>query len=484
MSKSGHLMQGNGGAQPASVLELLTGGSQPTLDAKVRTGIIAEVAASLRTEREFPVEVLRAPSDADRQRVAIRIGQLTGQAIRRRRLSGVDFGEEQQLAAEIARRLLGLGFLDLLLPPARSDVIEIAIDPFGAIWLKRKGVREFELSDLYPDQVEVDTVFANLLGAQLKAASEANPSVNAKLPRTQHNPGGGRIKYLHSVIVPGLGYPSVNIRLFEPAPVQPEQLLEWGMLDEPTLDLLAQLVRGNRRGFICGGTASGKTTLLSMLCNFLPVKYRIVTIEDPQEIWIDNPHVVTLEARPAGAASELKPYLLRDGVDDAMRLTPDYLVVGEVRDGLAAQALFRAMMSDHPGMSTFHAESPELAVERLALLLEADTNTRDQAARKMFASAVDWVLQIGFDHDGQRRVFELVEVGQHLRDGEVQFRRLAQYDGAGRWNHLARPERQRGHSAAVPPFWRDALTLDAAARNKYRPLMERRRAYPRGTAPG
>ena len=51
------------------------------------------------------------------------------------------------------------------------------------------------------------------------------------------------------MLVPGLGYPSVNIRLFEPAPVRPEQLLEWGMLDEPTLDLLAQLVRGNRRGF-------------------------------------------------------------------------------------------------------------------------------------------------------------------------------------------------------------------------------------------
>ncbi len=476
-------MQGNGSAQPASVLELLTGGPQPRLDAKARTEIIAEVAAGLRTDREFPVEMLRAPSDEDRQRAEIRIGQLTGQAIRRRGLSGVDYSEEQQLAAEIARRVLGLGFLDLLLPPARGDVIEIAIDPYGTIWLKRKGVREFEPVDLYPDLVEVDTVFANLLGAQLKAASEANPSVNAKLPRTHHNPGGGRIKYIHSVIAPGLGYPSVNIRLYEPTPVRPEQLLAWGMFDEPTLDLLAQLVRGNRRGFICGGTASGKTTLLSMLCNFLPVKYRIVTIEDPQEIWIDNPHVVTLEARPAGAASELKPYLLRDGVDDAMRLAPDYLVVGEVRDGLAAQALFRAMMSDHPGMSTFHAESPELAVERLALLLEADTSTRERAARKMFASAVDWLLQIGFDHDGQRRVFELVEVGERLHDGEVQFRRLVQYDSAGRWKHLARPERQRGHTAPVPAHWGDVLALDATERDKFRQVMERRRASHGSAAP-
>jgi pilus assembly protein CpaF len=483
MSKSEQLMPGNANTQAGSMLELLTGRPPAGLDAKARVEIIAEVAAILRSDRQFPVEVLRAPSDADRQRAEACIGQLTGQAIRRRGLSGVDYAEEQQLASEIARRLLGLGFLDLLLPPVRGDVAEIAIDPYGTVWLKRKGIREFEPADLCPDLVEVDTVFANLLGAQLKAASEANPSVNAKLPRTRHNPGGGRIKYIHSVIAPGLGYPSVNVRLFEPAPVRPEQLLDWGMLDEPTLDLLAQLVRGNRRGFICGGTASGKTTLLSMLCNFLPARYRIVTIEDPQEIWIDNPHVVTLEARPAGAASELKPYLLRDGVDDAMRLTPDYLVVGEVRDGLAAQALFRAMMSDHPGMSTFHAESPELAVERMALLLEADTNTRERAARKMFASAVDWLLQIGFDQDGRRRVFELVEVGERLRDGDVQFRRLVKYQGNGHWQQLAQPERRRDYVAEVPARWRDILKLDAPERKKYRRVMERRSAIQRGAPP-
>jgi pilus assembly protein CpaF len=322
----------------------------------------------------------------------------------------------------------------------------------------------------------VDTVFANLLGSQLKAASEANPSVNAKLPRSRHNPGGGRIKYLHSVIAPGAGFPSINIRLFEPSPVTPAQLLGWEMLDEPTLDLLARLVRGNQRGFICGGTASGKTTMLSMLCNFLPVMNRIVTIEDPQEIWIDNPHVVTLEARPASAGSELKPYLLRDGVDDAMRLTPDYLVVGEVRDGLAAQALFRAMMSDHPGMSTFHAESPELAVERMALLLEADTNTRDRAARKLFASAVDWLLQIGFDRDGRRRVFELVEIEERPRDGEVQFRRLVQYDGEGQWRQLAQPLRQRGFQATVPERWRDIQAIDLQERHRFQGVLDRRRA--------
>ena len=454
---------------------LFTPATTVSLDAKTVSEIMAEVSAVVRAK--YPVEALRTPSDTQREEIKGEVQKLTAHAIRRRNLSGVAYAEEQKLADDILGRMVGLGFLDRLLPPVRRDISEIAMDPFGVIWIKRKGKRDFEpASDMQPDVVEVDTVFSTLFGQQLKAYSEANPSVNAVLPRTRHNPGGGRIKYIHPVIAQGAGYPSVNIRLFEPEPVKPERLLEWGMLDEAMLDILAGMIRRSMRGFIVGGTSSGKTTLLSMLCNFLPVSYRVMTIEDPQEIWIDNPHVVTLQARPASAGSELKSYLLRDGVDDAMRMTPDYLVVGEVRDGQAAQGLFRAMMSDHPGMSTFHAESPELAVERIALLLEADTGTSNQSARKMFASAVDWLLQIGFDANGRRRVFELVEVQEKLSDGEVQFRRLAKYEGNGKWAQFGRLERKRVHTSNVPSSWRDVLALDAALREGMKPVLDKRRA--------
>ena len=445
------------------------------LDPKTAGEISAEVSGAVRAR--YPVEILRSPSDLQREDIVAEVQRLTAAAVRRRGLSGVSYDEEQKLAGHIAGRLVGLGFLDRLLPPARRDVSEVALDPFGVLWIKRKGKREFEpVPDLQPDIVEVDTVFSALFGQQLKAYSEANPSVNAVLPRTRHNPGGGRIKYIHPVIAQGAGFPSVNIRLFEPEPVKPETLLDWGMLDEPTLDILAGMIRRSMRGFIVGGTSSGKTTLLSMLCNFLPIGFRIMTIEDPQEIWIDNPHVVTLQARPASAGSELKSYLLRDGVDDAMRMTPDYLVVGEVRDGQAAQGLFRAMMSDHPGMSTFHAESPELAVERIALLLEADTGTGQRSARKMFASAVDWLLQIGFDPDGRRRVIELVEISDRLKEGEVQFRRLVTYAGGGKWVQLGEPERKRVHAARVPSTWRDVLLLDAESRAALSAVLDRRKA--------
>ena len=96
-------------------------------------------------------------------------------------------------------------------------------------------------------------------------------------------------------------------------------------------------------------TRTGKTTLLSALCNFLPSIWRIVKIEDPEEIWVDRPTVQTVEARPQAVGTDVRPYTLADGVDDAMRMSPDYLVIGEVRDGIAAMSLFRALMTGHSG---------------------------------------------------------------------------------------------------------------------------------------
>ena len=117
------------------------------------------------------------------------------------------------------------------------------------------------------------------------------------------------------------------------------------------------------------GTATGKTTLLSAV----PAHERIVKIEDPEEIWCSNPNVYTIEARHVAANTNMHSFSVADGVDDAMRMAPDRLVVGEVRQGRAAMALFRAMMSDHSGLTTFHAESPMGMLYRLGIILRADT---------------------------------------------------------------------------------------------------------------
>ena len=177
------------------------------------------------------------------------------------------------------------------------------------------------------------------------------------------------------------------------------------------------------RVLVIGGTASGKTTLLSALCTGVPKEARVVKIEDPEEIWLDHPHVVTLEARPAQVGSSIVPYTLASAVDDAMRMSPKWLIVGEMRRGDAVAALFRAQMSDHPGLSTFHAEGPEAAVMRLNLLLASDVGIRAEAAKEMFAQAVDLIVQVGWV-GGKRAMVGVWEVDKILKGGNVQFRQL------------------------------------------------------------
>ena len=322
--------------------------------------------------REFPVNVLRSPSDGQRQRIQERIDTLVGLAFRRKD-AYASYQTDTALAAELGRRLMGLGFLDLLLPPARTDLSEICVYSSGLVQvMKKNSVRWETVPEIKPDPAEVNRVLDRLLGPQNKSLNEANPTINARLPASPANPGGGRVKALHPVIVPPGRNPAINIRLFEQKPVLPEWILERGMMSAEMMDLLRQAMEQGHRILITGGTRTGKTTLLSALCNFLPAAWRIVKIEDPEEIWIDRETVQTIEARPAATGTEILPYTLANGVDDALRLSPDYLILGEVRDGHSGLSLFRALMTGHAGACTFHADTPREAVRRLTTVLGAD----------------------------------------------------------------------------------------------------------------
>jgi pilus assembly protein CpaF len=263
---------------------------------------------------------------------------------------------------------------------------------------------------------------------------------------------------LHPAIVPGVGknYPSMNIRLFEPKPVPPEQLIEWKVAPEEVVRELVDLVRRRTRVMVIGGTATGKTTLLSALCSGIPKEMRVVKLEDPEEIWVDHPHVVTVEARPVSPGAAITGYNLVDAVNDAMRMSPTYLIVGEVRKGDQALALFSAMMSDHPGLTTFHAEGPDQAINRIAILMYADAGVRMEAAKAYFAQAVDLIVQIGWPRDGdgnpqydpdgahRRKIIGVWEVVKELRGGSVKFKQIYQHGEAG-LQELHHARKEGGH---------------------------------------
>jgi pilus assembly protein CpaF len=389
-----------------------------------RNALVNEVIDQIN--QEFAPTVLQSPGETERKQIRERVEALVSAAFRKRNLRpGLQV--EAQIAEDLTRRIVGLGFLDLLLPPARTDLSEIGIYSSGLIQVMKKGSVRWESVDLHPEAGEIWRVLDRLLGPQNKTLNETNPSINAKLPATPHNPGGGRIKALHPVVVPPGRNPCINIRLYEQKPVRPEWLLERGVMSAEMMDLLRQAMEDGRRILISGGTRTGKTTLLSALCNFLPGGWRIVKIEDPKEIWIDRQTVQTVEARPQAVGTEVQPYKLADSVDDAMRMSPDYLIIGEVRDGAAAMSLFRALMTGHSGACTFHADTPREAARRLATVMGADAGVRAHEANQMIADAVDLLVQIGIRHE-IRRVVQVANVSKELKSGDVWFEPIFRYN--------------------------------------------------------
>ena len=321
------------------------------------------------------------------------------------------------LVDQVVAKVGGLSFFHELLPPIRNDLTEIMMNADGSLWGIKKDARNAERLEYHPDEQETWRAVEALLAPIGRAISKATPLVNAKIPRGD-GMGGARVHIVHPRLAPGSGYPVINIRIFEPKPVTLEQLLEWDVAPAHVLDALVGWVAGEYRLLISGATATGKTTILSAIANGIPRGARVVKIEDPEEIWIDHPHVVSLEARPAQIGSNTPGVTVKDLVDSALRMSPRWLIVGEVRTGDVANTLFRAQMSDHPGLSTFHATDPRHAVHRMALIMFADEGIRMAAAKENFSQAIDLVAQIGW-LEGRRQLVGVWAVRKELKGGDV-----------------------------------------------------------------
>src|SRR5204863_1308399 len=155
---------------------------------------------------------------------------------------------------------------------------------------------------------------------------------------------------------------------------------------------------------ISGGTGSRKTTLLNRLSGAIPPDERIVTIEDAAELQLPQPHVVSLETRPANLEGKGE-YTIRDLVKNALRMRPDRIVVGECRGGEALDML-HAMNTGHDGsLTTTHANSPEEAIARLeTLVLMGGVDLPTRAIREQISNSIHLVVQQARFVDGTRKI--------------------------------------------------------------------------------
>ena len=167
---------------------------------------------------------------------------------------------------------------------------------------------------------------------------------------------------------------------------------------------------------ISGGTGAGKTTLLNAMSAAVPPGERIITVEDNAELRLQQPHVVTLEARPANVEGKGE-VSIRDLVRNSLRMRPDRIIVGEVR-GAETLDMLQALNTGHEGsLVTVHANSPDDAIHRLETLATmSDLHIPFEALRDQINSAIHMIVQIDRYADGKRRIAEVALVASTRRE--------------------------------------------------------------------
>lgn len=285
---------------------------------------------------------------------------------------------------------------DLLGLMRAPGISEVMVTGDGSVWsegphgLRRSG-------SMAPDQVAL--AIEQITRFSGRRVDLTSPIVDASLPD-----GSRACVVLPPVAVDG---PTICIRRFAPS-VLPLS----AFADPATVRTLRSLVAERRNIVVSGATSSGKTTLLASLAAHVPVRERVVVIEDTTELRLDLPHVVRLQTRP-GTAEGIGRVTAQDLVRASMRLRPDRLLVGEVRGGEVVDMLL-ALTSGHDGcMSTVHARSADHALERLAVLAMRDNPQFDRpAVRDLVAQAVDAVVHVERGTSGARMVAGVVQVAR------------------------------------------------------------------------
>jgi pilus assembly protein CpaF len=193
-----------------------------------------------------------------------------------------------------------------------------------------------------------------------------------------------------------------------------------GSFTESVFEFMKVAVNSRKNIVISGGTSSGKTTLLNVLCGLLPKSERIVTIEDSAELQLPQEHLISLESRPPNIQGKGE-ITIRDLVKNSLRMRPDRIVVGEVRGGEALDML-QAMNTGHDGsLTTGHANAPYDFLRRLeTMVLMAGMDLPIRAIREQIASAIHIVLQLMRFSDGSRRVVKVSEMVGLDPDGNYQ----------------------------------------------------------------
>jgi len=307
--------------------------------------------------------------------------------------------EKARLFDQIVAEILGLGPLQPLLED--DTITEVMVNGAKNIYVERRGKLQ-RVPLTFESNEHVMRIIERIVAPLGRRIDESSPYVDARLP------DGSRV---NAIIPPvSLVGPVLTIRKFSKNPFTVDQLIQFGSLTSESLQFLDACVKSRVNVVISGGTGSGKTTLLNVLSGFIPSDERIVTIENAAELQLRQEHVITLESRPPNIEGKGE-ITIRDLVVNALRMRPDRIIVGEIRDE-AALDMLQAMNTGHDGsMTTLHSNSPRDTLARLeTMTMMAGMDIPMRAIREQVSSAIDLVVHQERMRDGTRKVVNITEV--------------------------------------------------------------------------
>jgi pilus assembly protein CpaF len=307
--------------------------------------------------------------------------------------------ERQRLFEQISAEILGYGPIQALLED--DTITEVMVNGARNIYIERAG-KILRVPVAFESDEHVLRIIDRIVAPLGRRIDESSPYVDARLP------DGSRV---NAVIPPiSLVGPVLTVRKFARNPITLEQLIEFGTITPESLQFLKACVESRLNLVISGGTGSGKTTLLNILSQFIPADERIVTVENAAELQLRQEHVVTLESRPPNIEGRGE-VTIRQLVINCLRMRPDRIIVGEIRDE-AALDMLQAMNTGHDGsMTTAHSNSPRDTLARLeTMVMMAGMELPVRAIREQVSSAIDLIIHQERLRDGTRKVVNITEV--------------------------------------------------------------------------
>ena len=337
-------------------------------------------------------------------------------------LVGYDLGtiERNHIFNLIQNEINGYGPITELL--SDNSVTEIMVNGPDEIYVEIDGriIRDDSVS--FIDDNHIIRTIQRIVQPLGRTIDAANPMVDARLK------DGSR---LNAVIPPlSLKGPVLTIRKFSRNLDNIEDILRKGTMTIHMARFLEAAVKAKLNIIICGGTGTGKTSLLNILSSFIDDNERIITIEDAAELKLKQSHVISLETRLVNYEGSGE-VTIRDLVRNSLRMRPDRIIVGEVR-GKEAFDMMQAMNTGHEGsLTTLHANSPEDALNRLeTMLLMNDMDIPVSAVRGYIENAINLIVNIERLADGRRKVTSICEV-VGMKDGNIKLKEIFAFKQKG-----------------------------------------------------